>query len=102
MCKYGRVVDQIAGGEVIGAVDDEVVGGEQFDGVIDAQAELVQFHRDERVGLTQGITGALRLGPADIGGAVDDLALQIGLVDHIEVDDAQRSDTGGGQIEQRR
>ena len=29
-----------------------------------------------------------RLGPADVGLAVDDLALQVGLVDHVELDDA--------------
>jgi len=32
---------------------------------------------------------------------VDDLALQVRLVDHVEVDDAQRADTGRGQVHQR-
>nr|BFE76745.1 hypothetical protein GCM10020092_100460 [Actinoplanes digitatis] len=40
------------------------------------------------------------LGSADVGDAVDDLALEIGLVDGVEVDDAERSDAGRGQVEQ--
>ena len=33
---------------------------------------------------------------------MDDLALQVGFLDDVELDDAQRADTGGGQIEQHR
>ena len=33
---------------------------------------------------------------------MDDLALQVGLVHHVEVDDAERAHTGRGQVEQRR
>ena len=46
--------------------------------------------------------GGLGLGPADVGLAVDDLALQVGLVDGVEVDDAERADPGGGQVHQGR
>ena len=34
--------------------------------------------------------------------AVDDLALQVRLVDDVEVDDADRADAGRGQVQQRR
>ena len=40
----------------------------------------------------------LDLGPAHVGGAVEDLALQVGGVDHVEVDDSQGSHPGGGQV----
>ena len=33
---------------------------------------------------------------------MDDLALQVGLVHGVELDDAERADAGGGQVEQRR
>ena len=33
---------------------------------------------------------------------VDDLALQVGEVDDVEVDDAERADTGGGQVQRQR
>ena len=45
---------------------------------------------------------ALDLGLADLGRAVDHLALQVRQRDRVVVDDAERADTGRGQIEQRR
>ena len=62
----------------------------------------MQVHGDERVDLEHRIARRLRLGPADVGLAVDDLALQVGLVDHVELDDAEGADPGGGQVQQRR
>ena len=61
----------------------------------------MQSHVDQRVDLLDGVAGALRLGPADVGLAVDDLALQVGLVDHVELDDADGAHPGGGQVQQR-
>ena len=58
--------------------------------------------------LTSGLTSAIDscadcgLGLADVGLAVDDLALQVGLVDGVELDDAERADPGRGQVQQRR
>ena len=62
----------------------------------------MQPHLDKRVDLADRVTRALRLGPADIGLAVDDLALQVGLVDHVELDDADGAHPCGGQVQQRR
>lgn len=62
----------------------------------------MDVHGDERIDLEDRIAGTLGLGPTDVGLAVDDLTLQVGLVDDIELDDADRADTGGGEIEQRR
>ena len=45
---------------------------------------------------------ALGLRPADVGLPVDDLALQVGLVDGVELDDAERADTGRGEVHQHR
>src|SRR3712207_9131892 len=47
---------------------------------------------------SDGVTRALGLGPAHVGLAVDDLALQVGLVDDVELDDAERADAGRGQV----
>ena len=55
---------------------------------------------DERVDLLDRVAGRLGLGPADVGLAVDDLALQVGLVDRVELDDAERADAGRGEVEQ--
>ena len=45
---------------------------------------------------------ALGLGRADPRGRVRDLALEIRKIDVVVIDDAERADTGGREIEQRR
>ena len=50
----------------------------------------------------QRAAGALDLGDADVGGAMDDLALQVGEIDPVVVDHAQGADAGGGEILQER
>ena len=66
------------------------------------EPDLVQDHLDERVHLEDRVLGALGLGAADVGLAVDDLALQVGLVDDVELDDADRADSGGREVQQCR
>ena len=57
--------------------------------------------------LTYGLVSATdaaadsTLGLSDVGLPVDDLALQVGLVDDVVVDDAERADAGRGEVEQR-
>ena len=46
--------------------------------------------------------GAFQLGTADIGRAVDDLALQVGVIDHVVVDQAEPAHACGGQIHRQR
>ena len=55
-----------------------------------------------RVDVADGARGGVDLRPAQRIGRVRDLALQVGKVDVIVVDDAERADAGGGEIEQRR
>ena len=57
---------------------------------------------DERVGLGDRLLGRHGLGLPDVGLPVDDLALQVGLVDLVELRDAERADAGRGQVEQGR
>ncbi len=50
----------------------------------------------------QGLAGRLDLLLADMVEVVEDLPLQVGGVDAIEVDDPDRADPGGGQVEGHR
>ena len=100
--KYAGVVDHVAGREVVGAVDDQVVVLEDLEDVVVVEPHVVQDHLDERVDLGDRLPGRLGLRPADVGLPVDDLALQVRLVDLVELDDAERADAGGGEVEQRR
>ena len=56
----------------------------------------VRVHRRDRVG--RGVD----LRSADVVLPVHDLALQVGLVDHVEVQDADAADPGRGEVEQGR
>jgi hypothetical protein len=62
----------------------------------------VHLDVDEGIDLGNAVPRGLGLEPADIGLAVNDLALQVGLVHDIEIDDAERAHTGRRQVEQRR
>ena len=58
----------------------------------------MQDDLDARVEAVDGFRGGLGLGPADIRGAVEDLALEVGEVHGVEVHDAELADAGGGEI----
>ncbi len=90
--EHARVVDEVARGEVVRAVDDDVEVLEDVERVLTAERLLETFDVDVRVYVLYAVTGALHLRTPHVGGAVDDLALQVGLVDDIEVHDAQGSD----------
>ena len=98
--EHRGVVDQVARCEVVRAVQDQVVLGEQVDRVVCLEPELVQSHLDQRVDLQDRVACALRLRPPDVGLAVDDLPLQVGLVHDVEFDDADGADARGGQVQQ--
>ena len=100
--QHGGVVDQVAGGEVVGAVQDQVVVPEDVEHVRRVEPHLVQPDLDERVGLLDGVARGLGLGTAHVGLAVDDLALEVRRVDDVELHDPQGAHTGGGKVEQGR
>ena len=93
------VVDEVAGGKVVGAVDDHVVAVEDGQDVVRRQAHVVGDHVDVGVDAGQGLLGRVHLALADPVQVVEDLALQVGLVDDVHVDDAEGADAGGGQVE---
>ena len=98
----GRVVDEVAGREVVGAVDDHVpaLAEDPLD-VLGRQPLLVGL--DDDVGVER-LDRALRrehLGLAERVGRVDDLALQVRVVDDVRVDDPERADTGRREVERR-
>jgi hypothetical protein len=97
----GCVVDEVAGREVVGPVDDHVVAGEDVHHVVGAEAHVVGHHVDVGVEGGEGLLGRVDLALAHPVLVVEDLALQVGLVDHVHVDDAERADAGGGQVQRR-
>ena len=57
---------------------------------------------DDDVGVEVGdaVLRGFDLGASDVAGAVDDLALEVGAVDDVEVDDAEGADAGGGEVDE--
>ena len=100
--QHAGVVDQIARREIVGAVDDDVVIAEQVEGVLAGQARLVGVDANRRDSAGQTFFGGLNLGPAHVGGGKRNLALQIGEVDDVEIDDSQPPHAGRGQIKPQR
>src|SRR6478736_2898302 len=98
--EVGGVVDHVAGREVVGAVDDEVVALEDLEHVVVVEALVVHDDLDVGVDLGDRLLGGLGLGATDVGHAVDDLALEVGLVDLVELRDAERADAGRDQVQQ--
>ena len=55
-----------------------------------------------RIDIEQSIPGRFDLWPANVVCAVDDLALKIGFIDHIKVDNAECADPGRGKVQPQR
>ena len=62
----------------------------------------MRLDRDVRVQRARRLSRARDLGHAQPVGGVRDLALQVGQIDHIVVDQPDRADAGGGEVEQHR
>src|SRR6185295_2753823 len=52
---------------------------------------------DLRIDRGEALAGGVYLGPSDVGGAEQDLTLQIGQIDLVGVDQGQRPDAGGSE-----
>ena len=98
----GRVIEDVAGLERVGAVEDDVVAGDDPFDVRRDEHLLVDDDLDVGIEGVDRDPRALDLALADAIGRVDDLALQVGQVDDVEVDEADRADAGGREVERRR
>ena len=95
-----RVVQQVARREVVGAVDDHVPAlAEDPVDVLGGEPLLEGLDGDVGVQRLERALGGLGLRVAEALGRVDDLALQVRLVDGVVVDDPERADAGGREVE---
>jgi len=92
------VVDEVAGGEVVGAVDDYVVILEEFESVGAGEFGLVGGDLDVGIEIGEARFRGFGFGLADIAGAEGDLALEIGEVDDIEINQTDVSYARGSEI----
>ncbi len=93
---------QIAGGEIIAAIGDEIVARDELGGVRRSELDLVRLDADLGVDRRDRLARALDLGHADAVAGMGDLALQVGQVDAVVIDDAERADPGRREVEEER
>src|SRR5262249_17316897 len=105
--QHAGVVDQVAGREVVGAVDDDVVGPEDVQGVGAGEARLVEIDLDLGVDGAAVVAGRVQVwtavvgGAGEVGGAVEHLALQVGEVHHVKIDQPEPADARGGEVQRQ-
>ena len=95
---HAGIVHQIAGGEVVAAVHHDVVVLDDLHDVLGGEPLRDRDHVDVRVQPLERLARRFGLGLADAVVAVEDLALQVGQVHHVVVDDAHGADAGRGQV----
>src|SRR5699024_4132290 len=96
---HAGVVDQITGRKIVRAIDDDVIAGESGFDVVRAQALAVGLHGHRRVDRLDCGAGRIGLGLTDAGVAVQHLPVQVAAIDTVVIDNAERADTGRGQIQ---
>ena len=98
MAGHAGPVDGVPGGEVVGAVEHHVGAGHQAVelGRTDTLADRGQF--DLRIERRQRRQPGSRLVEADSTGVVQDLALQVGEIDRVAVDQCQPADARRSQV----
>ena len=74
---HRSIVDQVAGCEVVGRVNDEFVVTEDIEGVGGVESRFVWPNLDRRVDLANPVRSRGDLSPSDVVGPVQDLSLQV-------------------------
>src|SRR3989454_2412632 len=93
-----RIVHEVSGREVVRSIDDDVVVFQNVQCVLRGEARLVRLDVDVRVDLSDALLRDVDLLAADVFRPVQHLALQVRLVDHVEVDDPETADAGGAEV----
>ena len=92
------VVDEIAGREVVAAVDHEVVVGDKVLDVGRIDARLVLLDIDVRVHLLDELRRRIHLLATDVVVSMDDLSLEVGAFDDVVVHDTEGADASSREV----
>src|SRR6185437_14042991 len=100
--EHAGVVDQVARWEIVGAVHDQIVAAEDLERVLAGELGFVADDLDAGADGLQAFARAIQLGPADVGGGLDHLPLEVGEIHYIKIHDADGADAGGREIKSDR
>ena len=96
--QHAGVVSQVARRKIVRPVHDDVVRLDDIEGVLAGEPCVVEDDLDAGIDAVDGFLGRLRLGPAHIGVGVKNLALEIGIIDAVEVNDTELADASRGEV----
>jgi hypothetical protein len=96
--KHTNIVTQIARREIVRSIKDQIVGLHDIHRRGGIETDIVNLDADIRIGLEEALASTVGFFSAYIGAAVQNLALEVCLIHHIEVDDSEGSHPGGSEI----
>jgi hypothetical protein len=100
--KHARIIHQIAGRKVIGAVGDNVEVAEEFQRILAAQPRIKLTNVQEWINRRQFFGSGIQLLAPNVGRRVNDLPLQVGVIHYIEIDQAERAYASGRKVQGQR
>ena len=100
--KNTDIIAQVASWKIIRAVDDDVIGFNNLAGVFRLEEGIVQIHLHIRVDFFNAVAGAVELLAAHILRSMQNLALKVRVVHHIEIHKSERADASGSKIKSDR
>ncbi len=99
--EIARIRDKKSGFEIVGSVGNDVVARNQIEHIFSLDLNRVGNKLGFGIDAVNRIGGGVGLHPADIAGAVGDLALKVGKTYRIEVRYPDRSNAGSCKIENK-
>ena len=100
--EHAGVVDEIARRQAIAAIEHQVVPGDELHHVGGLQFHRVRDDPDLRIQRGEALASGLGLGAREGAGVEQHLALQVGQLDAIAVEQAERAAAGRRQVQRRR
>src|SRR5207247_4042702 len=86
--KHARVIGQVTSRKIVRPIHDNVILADQFECIVAAQTDVVKNDLGVWIDALDSVASGLRFGPAHIGGAVQNLTLQVGKIHSIEIDNS--------------
>src|SRR4029077_12728712 len=100
--EYAGVIHQKTRRKVVCSVNDDVEVRKDLERVLARQFRVKSLYVDKRIDGRDFLFRRLQLGTANIAGEVDHLALQVGKIHHVKVDQPDRPHPGGREIQRQR
>jgi hypothetical protein len=95
---HARIIEQILGGEPVGAVDDDICCANEFSGVRWRDARDLCDHIEDRVESPRPFRSDDCFLATDVGSSEKHLAIQVRELDAIVIDDGEMTDTRRREI----